>query len=578
MEKFVGKPISSGYAEGKAFKLEYQSITGNIPSYSIQEMDIDQECSRFEIALKNSRLELEHLCSHFLQDFGEKEAKIFSAHLAFILDEEFISKVKNRIVSDLINVEQALFTEINDFTAVLTEMKNEYIKERASDIVDIGNRILKNLIKQKGERSELIPPNSVLLAPELYPSDTLNLKRNNISAIVTERGGDTSHGAILARSLNIPAVTGVKGIMEKVENGFYLLVDGEEGIITVEPSSDNIRLFAVKQGKYLDRWINTEEKRKQACATKDGEEISLLANIGRPYEIDLVNKYNLSGAGLFRTEYLFISRNDPPEEPEQFEVYRDMASSLPNKPLTIRTFDLGADKLASFLSLEHETNPYMGLRGLHLSLKERNLFKTQIRAILRANECGQIRILLPMVIQKEDIVETRNILSEEAESMGINMMPSLGIMVETPAAVFCLQSMLEEADFISIGTNDLTQFLLATDRNSPELMDIRSVLNPAVLKALLEILKVTNKMGTPVSICGEAASEPLIASLFVGLGFRQLSMSPLKTDRVKHMLRLMTTEHLQDLAYEAVLRQSGTEVWNFLKDYTGKGVLELTDT
>lgn len=221
METLKGKSISSGYAEGRAYILAYQPISGNLPSYTINKNDIDREYNRLQTALKHSQAELENLSKHFLKDFGEKEAKSFSAHLAFIHDQQFIEKVKTRIVQDLINVEQALLTEINDFAAILSEMENEYIRQRASDIVDIGNRILKNLLQNQEDKSELIPPNSILVAPELYPSDTLHLKRSNINGIVTERGGDTSHSAILARSLNIPAVTGIPGIVEKVKNGTH---------------------------------------------------------------------------------------------------------------------------------------------------------------------------------------------------------------------------------------------------------------------------------------------------------------------------------------------------------------------
>jgi phosphoenolpyruvate-protein phosphotransferase len=464
-------------------------------------------------------------------------------------------------------VEQALLAEINDFVDLLAEMENEYIKERATDVIDIGNRILKNLLQHQDNTTEPIPPNSVLVAHELFPSDTLKLKRSNISAIVTERGGETSHSAILARSLNIPAVTGVQGILEKVHNGQPLLVDGERGIVTIEPSAGNKQTFISQKSRYDEKTIQTEEAEQQKeCITSDGIRIKLYANLARPYEIDLVHKYQLDGVGLFRTEHLFLSRTSPPGAEEQEEIYRGMVTGLSDKPLTIRTFDLGADKLASFLSLGHETNPYMGLRGIRLALQEKTLFRTQLQAILRASGHGQTRILLPMVIQKEDIQETRALLLEEAESLGVEFVPPLGIMIETPAAVFSLDSLLEEVDYVSIGTNDLTQFILATDRNASELLDIHSVLQPAVMRAVMEVVRVTQKKNVPVSVCGEAASDPLLACLFIGLGLRELSMSPIKTNSVKHVLRSMSITQLQDIAFQAISHSSREEVWKFLQN------------
>jgi phosphoenolpyruvate-protein phosphotransferase len=374
-----------------------------------------------------------------------------------------------------------------------------------------------------------------------------------VVAIVTEQGGENSHAAILARALGIPAVTGVTRATSKIRTGTKLLVDGENGIVTITPNDGAVRNFSVLRREYDDGSLLAKEAESRDCVTRDGAAISLLGNVNRPHEVSWIPGHHLEGVGLFRTEFMFMDSTEPPDAERQQRVYESAASVLEGRMLTIRSLDLGGDKLPAFLQLHHEANPNLGLRGLRFSLAEQTMFDVQLRAILSASRASKgIRVLFPMVLGASDLLSIVDRLGSIAADLGIERRPPVGAMIETPAAIFSLEEILEIADFVSIGTNDLTQFMLAADRNEVELADDYSVLHPSVLRAIRKVVEACNDAGREACVCGEAAGDPETACLLVGLGVRQLSMSPLRAARVRLMLRGITCDRLQNLAQDAL--------------------------
>ncbi len=538
MKVLEGKPIAPGFARGRAFVLGH-GRERSVPRYAIAEQDVPQELARFREAVQRSAEELSQVRDRVFLELGEAESKIFAVHLAMLTDEEFSDRVRARVRDDLVNVEQAFDAEVEDVVRLLSEVESEYLRERTQDVRDVGRRVLKHLGGQQGGEPDDLPPGSVIVARELLPSDTLHLDRGHVAAIVSERGGKTTHAAILARSLGVPAITGVTDATRLVQNGQPVLVEGGRGILVIAPSQAQIARFSDKKHDYDDVSRTADAAESAACVTRDGQEVDLLANIARPAETADVLAHNLGGVGLFRTEALFLGLQESPAVSAQRDIYAWSADRLRGLPLVIRTLDLGGDKKPRFLAGHLEANPDMGLRGLRFSIAEGALFRAQLRAILEAAEGRDIRILLPMVIGTADFRAAIEIARQVAAEMGATAVPPVGAMIETPAALYQLDGILADAAFLSIGTNDLTQFMLAADRNALDLIDECSVLHPAVLRAVRDVVRAAGAYEKPVCVCGEAAGEPATACLFAAFGIRQLSMSPVRAARVRQAIRAL---------------------------------------
>ncbi len=559
--QLLGRPISPGYAAGTAVVLQPSAEV--IPRRAISASLVKAEFERFDRAVAESARELDETRHRVLRELGKSHSGIFSAHLAILQDSHFVNRVRARIESDLVNVEQALDAELAEICDQFARSGAPYFRERQQDIRDVGRRLLGHLSGAPVVTSTNLPPRSVLVARELLPSDTLNIDRAHLAAILTEQGGETSHTAILARALGVPAVTALDGLLRRVRPGMELLVNGDSGEVIASPSAPQTLDFA----REVTNWVN-ERTRSLGdeflpSSTLDGIDISLQANIARPEEAEAVIQHRLDGVGLLRSEFLFLDATAPPALEYQVEVYRQIADSVQGKPITIRTLDMAWDKHPRFLSAQFD-HALLSFRGLRFSLKEKNLFCDQVQAIVRGAKGHDLRILLPMVVDTQDVARAIEIVRECASREGMSRAPAIGVMIETPAAVVLFDGLVELADFVSIGTNDLTQYMLATDRGAFEMDDDYSAIHPAVLRTIPNMVEQCANAKKPMSVCGEAAGDPKAACLFAGLGVRQLSMSPARAARVRQALRTTTMAQLKQLGELALRCKSTAEVRELL--------------
>lgn len=576
MKVIRGKSLSPGYGMGRAVVLGAARLP--VPQYRIQPAQVDAEHRRLQQALDRSREELEQLQARVMAELGHEVADIFSAHLAFLRDKQFVERVKEQVARDLVNVEQACRAVISDLAEALAKVDDEYLREREQDVRDMGRRVLRHLARHAGPGLADLPPESVLVARELLPSDLIELDRDHVAAIVTEQGGWTSHVAILARSLGVPAVTGVRDATAEIEEGARLLVDGEAGMVWIVPSEEEAAHFAGLKERYERAASVAAAEERRACVTRDGVPIRLYANIARPHEAAEVARHYLDGVGLFRTEYLFLGEQKPPGFERQRDAYQLAAELLGGRPLVLRTLDLGADKNPPYLAARFPVNPSLGLRGLRLCLAAEELFRTQLRAILANFPRHDVRILFPMVLGAGDLQRALAVLRSVAAEAGLEKLPPVGALIETPSAVFTIGEIVRHVDFVSIGTNDLTQYVLAADRNSLEMFEDCSILHPAVLRAVKAVVQAAAAAKRPLCVCGEAAGDPVVARLLVGLGVRELSMSPALAPRVRQLLRGASCAELERFAQEAVECESPEAVRQTLDRLDRKGSPQGSDS
>ncbi len=559
MRLLRGKAVSPGYGDGSAYLMG--QAQARLPHYSIDGGSVASEQRRFQIALGQAIEGLDRLRNRVAEDIGREHAEIFAAHLALLKDHGFAERIRARIERDRVNVEQAVQETVLELACKLDSADDPYLREREQDIRDLGRWILRQLDAHASAPLSELPVNTVVVAQELLPSDLINADRGKISAIVTERGGEVSHAVILARSLGVPFVTGVAAATTEIPPAARVLVDGQTGEVWIYPSESDEAAYELRKRRYDLATYRAVQAEYKQCVTADGQRVLLLGNIGRSIEVAHVCEHKLDGVGLFRTEYLYLAEPEPPALLRQVEQYRAVADALVDRPIIIRTFDFGGDKRPLFLEQHLETNPALGLRGLRFALTVvRNLFQQQLRAIVRALPDRDIRIQFPMVIGAYDLLRAKQLLQEICREEGIRQMPKVGAMIETPAAVFTIHDILEHVDFVSIGTNDLTQFLLAADRNTLELVDDYSLLHPAVLRAIRQVVEAAAARDRLVSVCGEAVADPSTACLLVGLGVRALSMSPTSSGRVRESLRAANCKELEEAGRRALECQDPADV------------------
>ena len=559
MQIIQGKPISPGYAQGRAVLFGVGELSA--PWRTVTADEVEGEIERFHTALEGSQRDLLQLQERVQSELGSSEAEIFTAHLLLLKDRQLIERVERCIRDDHFGVEAAIGLSVTELVDLLSQSDNAYLRERTEDIRDLGQRLLRHLLRGDAGRSVPLESGSVLVARELLPSDLIEIERGHLVGIVTELGGETGHAAILARALGIPAVTGVTEATHVAAAGMPVLLNGLTGEVVFDPAPSQFAEFLVGMRRYDAASRQALSEAVRECITRDGARIELYANIGRPDEVDQIAAYYLEGVGLFRTEYLFLDDPHPPSVERQTDVYRRIAAALGGLPLVIRTLDLGGDKRPAFLAAQFEANPNLGIRGLRFSLlAAQELFRTQIRALLRLSREFEVQIMLPMVLGGGDLRQAREVIAQVAAEEGIERLPRLGALVETPAAVFSISEIIAACDFISIGTNDLTQFILAADRNALALIDDYTVLHPAVLRAIRQVLTAAREEGKPAAICGEAAADPRVACLLVGLGARRLSMSPVSAARVRYALRASAVNSLEELADRSLACESAEAV------------------
>jgi len=570
-----GVAVSPGVVVGIAHRVD-PVLGASDPQPLADPSSVAEEIERFQVAVATSAGELEAIVVKVAEQLGPDEADIFKTHLQIVNDESMLAKVRRVIETRRITALSAVQMVFQEYAAGFARIEQDYFRERVSDLRDVVSRIGSHLTApgpaaigdHASGRHESLDP-VILVAHEIMPSQAMSLGNLAIAGIVTEAGGGTSHAAILARSRGIPAVSGVVGITNVVRSGDPIIVDGREGLVLVRPGAETISAYRKMQREFFDLKDRLVLNRDQPAASADGVRIELLANINNPSDAQAAEKVGASGVGLFRTEYLFLTHQDVPDEEEQYQHYRQIIEDSPNRIATIRTLDLGGDKTVPYLGRRDEANPFMGWRSIRLSFEHPRLFERQIRAILRAGRHGRVQMLFPMITTLEElrhvnklVEETRRNLKREGVPFGEDV--KTGVMIEVPAAAICIDAILRETDFVSIGSNDLIQYLVAADRDNPKVAHLCEPLSPAIFRVLQMVLDACQRTGTPVTVCGEMAGQPRSVLALFGMGLRKFSMSPAFIPTIKALLASVTTTQAERFAHQILQLKTSEEIRAYL--------------
>ncbi len=537
MEKISGKSVCGGIAFGRI--LLFERSAKRIKRQHTQ--DTAAEYHRYIDAKTQALTELDELYDKACHEIGEAEAQIFDIHRMMLEDIDFNESIKNTIESQKLNAEAAVFTVAQSFSAMFSEMEDAYMQARAADVKDVSDRVIAIL---NGEERRQVSGDEplIIFADDLAPSETLQMDKDKIAAFVTERGSATSHTAILARSMGIPAIIGTNDLHSGNFDGKSAAIDGFTGIVYIDPDEETLSALRAKKQERDSQLELLKELKDKPSVTADGKQIKLFANIGTTGELGSVIMNDAEGIGLFRSEFLYLGREDFPNEDTQFDAYKKVAEGMAGKPVIIRTLDIGADKKIDYFDLGCEENPAMGMRAIRICLAHTDIFKTQLRAILRASAFGNIMIMLPMIVSAEEIRSAKAVLAEarsELMSEGIPFDPdiSVGIMIETPAAAVISDILARDADFFSIGTNDLTQYMLAMDRQNEGVAGMMNPHHPAILRAIETVIENAHKNGIWAGICGELGSDLSIIPQLLKMGIDELSVTPNKVLEVRKVIR-----------------------------------------
>ena len=526
--------------------------------------EVEAETDNFLAAVERSKAQLLDVKAQ-AGDHHADHLYIIDTHLLILEDQLLINNTVKLIHTELINAEGALGRTLRQLRQVFDSIGDEYLRERRSDIDSVGDRLMRNLRGEVRDNLDNLTGQAIVVAHDLSPADTLQLDRSKVLGFVTDVGGRTSHTAILARSMGIPAVVGLETVTTRVASGEPMIIDGTTGTVILNPSPATFREYLARKQRYDYLEKELLEYRTLRAETRDGCRMALLSNVELPEEVAAARMQGAEGIGLFRTELLFMSGSEPPDEESQYLAYRAAVEAMAPHPVTIRTLDVGGDKFVPQLNLHDEVNPAMGLRAIRFSLKEGSLFRTQLRAILRASAHGPVRIMFPMISGVAEIRACRRLLDKArqelaAEGVAMAAVLPVGIMIETPAAVLLADVMAREVDFFSVGTNDLIQYCLAVDRGNEHVAYLYEPLHPAVLRALERTCSAARTAGIEVAMCGEMAGEQLYSMVLIGLGFTELSMNPPAIPRVKRLLRQVTTAEARALVGQLLTMPTAAEV------------------
>ena len=559
MRRLTGIGASEGVSIGKVLLFIEEEMV--IPEVKTADSTVESELTKLDEGLKKSKTQLIAIREKVKEKMGEDKAAIFDGHIMLLEDEDLIMEVQDKIKGEGLPAAKALSDGIEEYRAMISALEDPYLRERAADLQDIGKRWLKNILGIKIKDLSNLEPNTVVVTYDLTPSDTAQLDLENCVGFITEIGGKTAHSAIMARSLELPAVVGVKGVLSEAKEGEAVVMDGEAGVLFLNPAEDIVKEYVEKKEKIK---IEKEELKKlitEEAITPDGRKVDIWGNIGSPKDVDAVIEAGAAGVGLYRTEFLFMDSDHFPTEQEQYEAYRVVAEKLRGKPLTIRTMDIGGDKELPYLNLPKEMNPFLGYRAIRISLENKEMFKTQLRAILRASQYGQIKIMYPMISSINEIRKANAILEEckkelDAEGKIYDANIKVGIMIETPSTAIIAYKFAKEVDFFSIGTNDLTQYFLAVDRGNEMVSALYDSFNPAVLEAIQKVIDAAHDAGINVSMCGEFAGDRKATKLLLGMGLDSFSMSASSMLPVKKIVR--STNYVDAQKYRDIILQQNT--------------------
>lgn len=561
MLNISGIAASAGIAIAKAFRLEH-------PDYTVTQQTVknaEAEIAKLDDALAKSQVELERIKENTLKELGAQKAEIFESHLLILNDPELISPVKDMIVNDQVNADYALNETSKQFVSMFENMKSVYLQERAADMKDVTKRILGHLLGLNVQNPAEISEEVIVIAEDLTPSDTAQLNRKYVKGFTTNIGGRTSHSAIMARSLEIPAVVGTKNVLEQVQPGDLVIVDGLEGIIIVNPSEEVVAEYREKQVKYDEQRAEWRKLREEPTVTTDGVHVELAANIGTPNDVAGVLDNGGEGVGLYRTEFLYMGRDKLPSEDVQYNAYKTVLEKMEGKPVVVRTLDIGGDKELPYLDLPKEMNPFLGFRAIRLCLDRTDIFRTQLRALLRASVYGDLRIMFPMIATLVEFRQAKALLEEERENLKNEGTPvaehiQLGIMVEIPSTAVLADQFAKEVDFFSIGTNDLIQYTMAADRMNERVSYLYQPYNPSILRLVDMVIKAAHKEGKWAGMCGEMAGDSVAIPLLLGLGLDEFSMSATSILPARSQISKLSRADMQELAAKALECSTAEEV------------------
>lgn len=565
---YKGIGASEGIGMGKTVL-----VTDTLPTYTPRTVeDTNAERARFREAVEGFCEQTEHMAERMTESAGEHEADILRGHIMMIRDPFMVSQIEDGIGAGQC-AEAALEAVCDMFIGVFSQADDELTRLRAADVRDIKTRLLKRLLGLADVDLGSLPKGTVLVTHDLTPSMTAGLDKDNITAIVTESGGRTSHSAILSRALGIPAVLSVAGITEKLTNGEYVIVDGSKGEILDDPAPEQVEHYAALREEYLSRRRELMTYKDKPTVTADGVKLELCGNIGSPDEAQTVLSFGGEGVGLFRTEFLFMERASLPSEEEQFEAYKKAALILKGKPLIIRTLDVGGDKDIPYLGLKKEENPFLGYRAVRYCLQNSEMYRSQLRALVRAGAYGDVRIMIPLVTNVEEVRTVREMVAQIMADCAANGIATakkvpVGVMVETAAASEIADLLAKEADFFSIGTNDLTQYTMSVDRGNAAVAYLYSPLQPAVLRSVRRIISCAKKEGIPVGMCGEAAADPLLIPLLISFGLDEYSVTASSVPAVRKNISRWTKARADEIAEHALSLSTEAEVRAYLQQVT----------
>ena len=578
MEIRKGIPVSPGLAIAPAIVLDSEQF--RIPRRSIEPDQVAAEYARLQGAVDRSKAEVRELRERVSRDVGEKLGAIFDVQDALFGDPRLQEEVRELVERDHYSCEYAVSTVLRTYAKKFLNLPNRYMAERVADVYDVEKRLLRNLIGARRESLGSLTERVVIIAHDLTPSQTASLDRSKILAFATDVGGRTSHTAIVARAMGIPAIVGLKTITADVSGGDMVIVDGNRGQVIINPDEASIVRFQEAEKRFHRMEEQLGDLRELPAVTLDGHEVKLLANIEFPHEIEMCLARGASGIGLYRTEFLYLDRDDDPSEEDHFHAYAEAIAALKGRPITIRTCDLGADKFTHISGDYDERNPFLGFRSIRFSLQHTALFKTQLRALMRASALGPIKIMFPLVTNLRELRQAKMILGdvrEDLEEEGIPFDPDVkvGVMIEVPSAALMARQFARECDFFSIGTNDLIQYTLAVDRSNERVASMFTPGHPAVLRLLREVTEAAIEAGIEVSVCGEMAGEPLYTLLLIGMGMHALSVSSATLLEIKKVIRSGTLAQAHEILEKVLQFDSDREVDAYLAELSRRLLPEM---
>ncbi|MCP4190524.1 MAG: phosphoenolpyruvate--protein phosphotransferase [Planctomycetaceae bacterium] len=578
MQTFQGIAVSPGVAIGEAIVVDNEGF--RIPRRFVDPGTVDDELDRLRISVDSVAEDLERHRRDVSEQLGDEYGAIFSAQQQMLRDAKLQNEIEDLIRARHYSPEYSVSRTLRRFAKVFQNLENRFMAERAHDIVDIEKRLLSNLLgKQREELSHLTSP-GIVLAHELTPGEAANLDPKFVLAFASEIGGPGGHTAIVAKALEIPAVVGTGSFLNEIASGDLLLIDGDHGQVILQPDDETIQRCNREAEQHRSMAAQLETLRDLPAETLDGQQIDLNANIEFPREVKSCSARGADGIGLYRTEFLYLGSGEPPSEEDHFQAYAQVVQSMQGHPIVIRTLDLGADKMGQTQEIEPERNPFLGLRSIRLSLRNLPLFRTQLRAILRASTLGDVRVMFPLISTVQELRQAKAELCaimDDLSNAGIdfNARIPVGMMVEVPAAAMTIDRFVKESDFISIGTNDLIQYTLAVDRSNKDVAELYNASDPAILQLIYRVTQAAQQGSIPATLCGQMSASSIYTMLLLGLGLRSLSVPPSAIPEIKNVCRRVSIDQCEHVARQALQMETADEVTNYLKQELAKALPDL---